>query len=717
MKRVPVVLQMTHHECGAACLAMVLNYYGRAITLAETRLALPSGRDGLTARAIADAARHYGLRVRAFSLEPASLGQVRMPAIVHWDFQHFLVVERWSPKGVDVVDPALGRRHLTHDEFNAGFTGVVLTLEPGAGFRRQSAQDRLSWRGYLTQLLQTPGARGLLAQILGAAALLQVIGLAFPLVMKVLIDTVLPAQDASLLAMMGIGLVVLALAEVTLSYLRTGLALYLEIRLDIEVLLGFFEQVLTLPFRFFHERNSGDLMMRLGSTAVIRDMVTGQAIGTVLDGAMVAFYAVVLFLWQPLFGVIALLFGALQIWLLLGSTRRLYELSAHDLAAQAESQSYLVEALGGIATLKASASEDRMLEHWSNLFFRQLNIALRRSHLVTLIDTGQGALGALAPIALLWIGGLWVIDGRMTLGAMLAVNTLALSFLGPLSSLVSTVQEMHLVGVHLDRIADVLQTPPEQDPQTVRAAPALSGHIEVRNAGFRYHETAPWAIRDLSVTIEPGQKVAVVGRTGSGKSTLALLLLGLYPLAEGEILYDGISLAQLNYRTVRSQFGVVLQDPALFSGSIRRNIAANDPDLPLAQIVEAAQMAAIHEEIAALPMGYETLIAEGGMDLAGGQRQRLALARALAHRPPILLLDEATSHLDALTEGIVDQNLSELRCTRIVIAHRQSTFRNADLILVLDSGIVVERGTHAELLALGGAYAALVHDKTSMPLQ
>jgi len=331
----------------------------------------------------------------------------------------------------------------------------------------------LSWRGYLTQLLQTPGARGLLAQILGAAALLQVIGLAFPLVMKVLIDTVLPAQDASLLAMMGIGLVVLALAEVTLSYLRTGLALYLEIRLDIEVLLGFFEQVLTLPFRFFHERNSGDLMMRLGSTAVIRDMVTGQAIGTVLDGAMVAFYAVVLFLWQPLFGVIALLFGALQIWLLLGSTRHLYELSAHDLAAQAESQSYLVEALGGIATLKASASEDRMLEHWSNLFFRQLNIALRRSHLVTLIDTGQGALGALAPIALLWIGGLWVIDGRMTLGAMLAVNTLALSFLGPLSSLVSTVQEMHLVGVHLDRIADVLQTPPEQDPQTVRAAPAL----------------------------------------------------------------------------------------------------------------------------------------------------------------------------------------------------------------------------------------------------
>jgi len=711
MKRVPVILQMTPHECGAACLAMVLSYYGRETSLNECRTVLVAGRDGLTARAIAQAARDLGLRVRAFSLEPSSLAQVRAPAIVHWNFDHFLVLEHWSPQAVQVVDPAIGRRRISAAEFNAGFTGVVLTLEPGANFQRKRAQDRLSWRSYLRRLLQTPGASGLLAQILGATALLQVLGLAFPLFTMVLVDTILPEQDVSMLAIMGIGMVTLVVSQAILTYLRSAVALYLEVRLDIEVMLGFFEQVLTLPFRFFHERTSGDLLMRLGSTAVIREALTGQTVSAILDGAMVIFTFAILLFWQPLFGLLALIFGCVQVGLLLGSTRRLYALTERDLATQAESQSYLVEALKGIATLKASASEARAMDHWSNLFFKQLNISLRRSHLTTLVETGRDAIGDLAPVVLLWVGALWVLQGHISLGTMLAVNTLAISFLGPLASLVTTAQQVQLVGAHLDRIADVLVTPPEQDVQAVQSAPRLSGRIQVRNASFRYHANAPWAIRNVSVTIEAGQKIAIVGRTGSGKSTLAMLLLGLYPLGEGEILYDGLPLRNLNFRTLRSQIGVVLQEPSLFSGSIRNNIASHDPGLSLEQIAEAARLAAIHDEILSMPMGYDTAIAEGGADLAGGQRQRLAIARALAHRPPILLLDEATSHLDAVTESIVDQNLSDLQCTRIVIAHRPSTFRNADLILVLDEGVIVERGVHKDLLALGGAYATLVHDQ------
>ena len=239
----------------------------------------------------------------------------------------------------------------------------------------------------------------------------------------------------------------------------------------------------------------------------------------------------------------------------------------------------------------------------------------------------------------------------------------------------------------------------------MKPAPRLNGRIEVRNAGFRYYPNAPWALRNVSFSVQPGQKIAIVGRTGSGKSTLALLLLGLHELDEGEILYDGNPLASMDYRSLRSQFGVVLQTPSLFSGSIRRNIAAHDPELPLDAIVQAAQLAVVHDEIMAMPMGYDTVIAEGGVDLAGGQRQRIAIARALAHDPAILALDEATSNLDAITESIVDQNLSGLECTRIVIAHRLSTVRNADLILVLDAGVIVERGTHEDLLALGGVYA------------
>ncbi|HEU4510378.1 MAG TPA: peptidase domain-containing ABC transporter, partial [Pyrinomonadaceae bacterium] len=593
-RRVPVLRQMSTVECGAACLAMMLSYYGRKTSIPEASSYLGIGRDGTTALAIATTGREQGLRVRAYTIEPENFKYVKCPAIVHWNFNHFLIVERWTPKYVEVVDPAVGRRRLTAAEFDAGFTGVVLVCEPGVNFERRAGAQPF-WRTFLLKYaLQTPG---LLAQILGATLLLQLLGLVLPLFTKILVDNVLPMRNSDIMTILGLGMLMVLLAHVVTSYLRAALLIHVQARLDSQMMLGFFEHLLTLPFKFFQQRSSGDLLMRLGSNAVIREMLTGQTISIVLDGSLVLAYVLLILLQFPVFGVAIIGIALLQVLLLVTTTRKVHNLVQRDLSAQAQSQSYLVETLSRIETVKAAGAEERIFDHWSNLFFNQLNVSLQRNYLSIVIETGVTGLRILSPMLLLWIGAYKVLNGSMSLGTMLALNALAASVMGPLASLIANGQRLQLVGSHLERIADVLQAEPEQDPQTVSRAPRQTGAIELQNVSFRYNPKAPLVLKNISIKIEPGQKVALVGRTGSGKSTLARLLLGFHEPSSGAILYDGVPLQQLNYRTLRSQFGAVLQDPLLFSGSIRQNISFNDPALPLDKIVQSAKLAVIHDEI------------------------------------------------------------------------------------------------------------------------
>jgi ABC-type bacteriocin/lantibiotic exporter with double-glycine peptidase domain len=708
-RRVPFVAQLEAADCGAACLTMALRHWGRPARLDEVRGRIGSGRDGVDALAILRGAEELGLRARPMRLEVEDVRHLPPASILHWEFNHFVVFEQVRRRGVVILDPAHGRRVVPLARFRRSFTGVALVVEPSGppGDHRPGAP---ALRRYVRLILEQGG---LVARSLTLSVALRVFALALPVLLGLVVDRVVPRGDRDLLAVLALGAGGMIVMQALTSLVRSHLLLELRTRLDTRMTLGFLEHLVALPFGFFQSRSTGDLTLRVAGNTAIREQLSTALLSSILDGVLVILYLALTFLLAPTLAFLTMALGGLQITVYLATRSRVHELASRDLESQARAQAYLVQMLAGIESLKAAGAERRAVQHWSNLFVDELNVSLARGRLDAVSGALRGALGTAAPLVLLGYGATLVLDQTLSLGAMLATNALAMAFLQPLSGLVAAALSVAGLRSYVERLDDVLAAPPEQAPGA-SAPPRLAGRIEVRGLSFRYGPSAPLVVRDVTLDLPPGAMVAIVGRSGSGKSTLAKLLVGLYPATEGHILYDGHALAELDLRGVRRQLGIVPQHPTIFGGTVGENISLGDPSLAREHLVAAARLACIHDDVLAMPMGYDTPMADGGSSLSGGQRQRLALARALVHRPAILLLDEATSALDAHTERLVMANLAGLSCTRLVIAHRLSTIAAASTIVVIEQGAVVEAGTHGALLQHGGVYRELVASQTRL---
>lgn len=704
-RQVPYVPQAELTDCGAACLAMVLAFHGHHAPLGEVRERCGSARDGATALKLVRAARTYGLDARGERLGPAELRSVRPPAILHWEFNHFVVLERASARRYVLVDPLFGRVEVTERELRRRYTGVALVFDAPRGFaRRRRAHPSLD-----RYLRVFRSQRGAVVQILLAAVGLQVVALAVPVATQVLIDRVVIAQQHGWLWGLAAGLTGTWLAKSLLVVTRNWVTQGLATRLDAELMAEFVAHLVRLPLTFFAVRAPGDLAHRVQSNGRVRSLLQTHGVGTLLDVVLVLAYGGLMLAYDVALGALVVGLGAGRLLLLLALRRRTVLAAVTELAAAGSENASLFEALSGFETMKASRAEAPTVLRWSHRLMRYVEAEKERRRHDIRVREAMALVHGVTTAAVVLVGGQRVIANEMSVGVFASFLTLQSLFTFPLESLLTAISQLQYMASHLARIDDVMRSPIER--QGGADPGPLGGALEVRDVSFAYDAGARPVITGLSFAARAGEKIAIVGRTGAGKSTLAGILLGTNVPSAGSVLLDGRPLAELELGRVRRQIGVVLQHDFLLDDTVRANLSLHDPAIPLERLRWAAEMACVHDVIEALPQGYDTRVGERGSLLSGGQRQRMVLARALVHQPPILLLDEATSAVDADLERRIHANLAALRCTRIVIAHRLATVTDADRVLVLAEGRIVEEGTYDELSLHDTRFRAMLRAK------
>lgn len=706
--RTPTRLQMEATECGAASLASVLEYHGTFVPLSKLREECGVSRDGSKASNVLKAARKYGLEAKGFRKEPNELESMPMPLIVHWNFNHFLVLEGFGPNKVYLNDPASGPRTVTREELNHAFTGVVLSFVPTAEYKPTGRRPSIT--SMLRRRLQ--GSRNSVLFVALAGLCLVLPGMLIPVFSMVFVDEVLVGGQTDWLWALLLAMLLTAGVRAGLTGLQRAYLLKLMSRLGVKMSSSFLWHALRLPVTFYLARSPGDLASRVGVNESVASMLSGRISGVVLDIVLVGFYAAFMIFLDPWLTLIGVFTVAGHIVLLRTAERMRTDLSRQVGQEMGKLAGVAAGGLQMIETVKGTGSESEFFGQWAGhqakLVQAQQELVRRDQILMVFTDL----LSRGNSLMVLSIGALRVMDGHLSLGMLVAFQTLMAGFVQPVESLSQVGAGLQQLRGNLERLDDVLEHQRDgaaSDAPSAETKPQrLTGELQLRGITFGYLPFSPPLVDGLDLHLAPGQRVALVGGSGSGKSTVAKLVAGLYKPWNGEILFDGKPQDSLPRTAISSSIAMVDQEVTLFEGTIRENLTLWDDTIPDVDVVQAAKDACIHDDIAKLPGGYDAKVLEGGANFSGGQRQRLEIARALTRHPSLVVLDEATSALDPETEQRVDANLRRRGCTCLIIAHRLSTIRDSDEIIVLERGQVVQRGSHEELIATGGLYRELI---------
>ncbi|MEH2084215.1 MAG: NHLP family bacteriocin export ABC transporter peptidase/permease/ATPase subunit [Nostoc sp.] len=721
--KTPTLLQMEAVECGAAALGIILGYYGRIVPLPELRQECGVSRDGSKASNVLKAARSYGLQAKGFKKELDQLSDLSPPYIVFWNFNHFLVAEGFSSSWVYLNDPASGPRKISRQEFDEGYTGVVLVMEPGPEFTKGGRKPSL----ILSLWSRLQGAIGVLIYCLVAGFLLTLVGLAVPVFSQVFVDEILVQGQQHWLRPLLLAMAIAVVLQGVLTLLRLRYLRRLKVKLSVGMSSRFLWHILRLPVSFYAQRFAGEISNRTSLNDQVADVLSGRLATTVIDVVMVIFYALVMLQYDWVLTLLVASFAAVNVLTLQWISRQRVDANQRLIQEYGKAAGASIAALQSIETLKASGLESDFFSRWSGYYTKAINSQQELGITNQTFSILPTLLSSLSSMALLVVGGLRVIDGHLSIGMLIAFQGLMQSFLLPVSNLVnfgSTLQEME---GNLIRLDDVLDNPidevgeQESGGALVQGSACaeevnppssflsrLQGYVELENVTFGYSRLDPPLIENFNLSVKPGQRVALVGGSGSGKSTIAKLVSGLYEPCEGEIRFDGIPRKQIPQSVLTNSIALVEQDILMFGGTVRENLTLWDTTVPDKNLVRASKDAAIDDVIFSMSGGFDAELIEGAANLSGGQRQRLEIARALVNNPSILIMDEATSALDSETEKVIDQNLRRRGCTCLIVAHRLSTIRDCDQIIVLECGKVVQRGTHEELWQVEGVYSRLI---------